>query len=205
MLQSAQLQLFSCEVKKKRVHTASVWDKFYYVYAFNNTNYNKLCKAMFNNNIQLLTRLASIPEQQATKIVQKKDFHTLRNLCYVLENGMRKPLGDEPHIFRLKTLDKLRQLLVDYYQPEDLLKVQDNASSITNVHNGYIYHEERYNTELYSYEKKTYKGQKFIVKSIELLKVQNKDIATQLKYYIKILRLCRNGYSLEDAIKEREK
>lgn len=185
---------------EKRNHFKAEWEKFYSVWAFDFTKYNLLRKMIANNDFDRLDDLAlNITAEQ----LKKYDIETLRQLCYVLdENGQRQHLGDKKHIYRTKTLIKLRSMLVPYIEYGTLMSfAQIGENEIVKDFGDFIYYEERYTTEKYLYQGGRFKGQKFTTKDIELKWVVDTDTKTQIKAYIKVLRLCRRGKSLEEAVK----
>lgn len=189
--------------KKKRNHFNAEFDKFYSVYAFDFTKYNKLCKMLSTRNFNELNRFDDIQPEEFQKL-RKIDKEKVKKYCYVLdENGKRRHLGDEAHIFRFNSLKKLREALVPYVDFFALMSFQQDLSNeIKREFNDYTYYEERYITEYYIHNGNWYKGQAFINRDIELNWVVDADIKTQIKAYISVLRLCKKGTSLDEAVRE---
>lgn len=118
----AQLQLFECKVKTKRIHFKPNWDKFYTVYMFDQTKYHRLMEAVVNKDESKL----SADERELLKgytIFQREE---IKEFCYVRDNeGNKKPLGDERHIFRIRTLHKIYAKLYEYAHLNPLLAKEE--------------------------------------------------------------------------------
>ena len=184
----------------KRNHFKAEWEKFYSVWAFDFTKYNLLRKMIANDDFDRLDDLAlNITNTQ----LKKYDIESLRQLCYVLDDeGKRQHLGDKKHIYRTQTLLNLRSMLVPYIDYEVLMSFQQCLDdAIVKDFGDFVYYEERYTTEVYLYQGARYKGQRFTTKDIELKWLVDADTKTQIQAYIKVLRLCRRGKSLEEAVK----
>lgn len=82
--------LVSVDTKFKKRERPLKWRKFYSVYAYDFTGYHNFCK---QNPIPLNI----IPQE-----------------FYILENGTKKHLGDEKHIFRIKALHSIYTKIYDF-------------------------------------------------------------------------------------------
>ena len=185
----------------KRNHFEAEFDKFYSIYAFDLSKYHALCKMLFTRDFRALDRYPDINPDKFKNLC-KREKNKVKRLCYVLDDdGKRQHLGDEKHIYRVKALKRLREALVPYIDFLTLMTFsQDLSTEIIRDFGDYTYYEERYTTEYFIYGGTKYKGQAFTIKEIELKWVANLDIKTQVKAYISVLRLCKRGKSLEDAI-----
>lgn len=202
---------------EKGLRFSANWWKFYTVYKYDFELYHAL-KTDIANKPNLLLIALRLPEIASCtyffyfviiRMLRKTDEETVRNMCYVLdEEGQRQYLGDQPHIFRVKVLQRLRQALTDYkeslfFQPQVVYvdKITAQEEEIRQDFGDYTYYEERYTTEYYIHGGTRFKGQTFVTKDIELNWVADADIKTQIKAYISVLRLCKKKTSLEEAIK----
>lgn len=117
----SQLKLkFDCEikVKEKRVRFKPDWDKFYTVNMFDNTKYHSYMEAVANRDFAKL----SDSEKELLQGFTAFQREEIKELCYVRDDdGNKKPLGDEHHIFRLKTLHKIYSKLYEYAHLNPLL------------------------------------------------------------------------------------
>lgn len=189
----AQLQLFECKVKTRRIHFKPDWDKFYTVYMFDQTKYHRLIEAVVNKDESKL----SADERELLKDYTIFQREEIKELCYVRDNeGNKKPLGDETHIFRIRTLHKLYAKLYEYAHLNPLLakeevinrlKYQDDLTlaesaiicRLKDLNNkGYIIHFD----EL---------GNTLEIKGTELL-----PIAERVKAHIGLLRRLKRGERL---------
>lgn len=186
---------------EKRKHFSAEFDKFYSVYAFDFTKYNKLCKMLSTRDFKDLNLFEDINPEEFQQL-RKFDKDKVKEYCYVLdENGKRRHLGDEAHIYRVNVLKKLREALIPYIDFSILMSFQQDLSSeIKREFKDYTYYEERYTTEYYIHGGTRNKGQSFVTKDIELNWVADADIKTQINAYISVLRLCKKGTSLDEAV-----
>lgn len=206
---------------EKRLRFSANWWKFYTVYKYDFELYHAI-KTDIANKPSLLLIALHLPRIPACvylfyfltiKALRKSDDEKVRNMCYVLDEfGQRQFLGDQPHIFRVNTLKQLRQALTDYlpcllFQPQVVYtdKKQEQEQETIQDFGDYTYYEERYTTEYYIHSGTRYKGQAFITKDIELKWVADADIKTQITAYISVLRLCKKGKSLDEAVRKVKK
>lgn len=205
---------------EKGLRFSANWWKFYTVYKYDFELYHTI-KTDIANKPEFLFSALHLPTIPASlylfyflmiKALRKTDEEEVRNLCYVLDNeNQRQHLGDQKHIFRVNTLKRLRQALVDYV-PELLFKPQvvyadekkEQGKEIVSDYGEYTYYEDHYTSENYLYGGTKYKGIEFTTKDIELNWVRDTDLKTQIKAYIAVLRICKKkkDISLDAAIKE---
>lgn len=187
--------------KQKRNHFKAEWSKFYSVWSYYDTKYNDLMKMITQRNYSLLTRYPDI-KYETIKDLTRYDTDKIKNLCWALDaEGQKQHLGDARHIYRVKTLNRLRTILAGYFDLEkhfNCQRTEDNE--IIKKFNYYTFYINRYTSEWYIYQGKQYKGQKFETKEIDLHWVFDADIKTQVKAYINVLRACKSGLTLDDAI-----
>lgn len=186
------------------------WWKFYTVYKYDFELYHEI-KTDIANKPSLLLIALYLPTIPACvylfyfltiKMLRKSDEAKVRNMCFVLdEHGQKQHLGDAKHIYRISVLKNLRANLADRCF-DVLFQPQTEETTIVRDFGDYTYYEERYTTETYIYGATRYKGQAFITKDIQLNWVADEDIRTQVKAYINVLRLCKKGVSLDEAVKQ---
>lgn len=198
----AQLQLFECKVKTRRIHFPPDWDKFYTVYMFDQTKYHRLMEAVVNKDESKL----SADERELLKgytIFQREE---IKELCYVRDNeGNKKPLGDERHIFRIKDLYDICLKLYEYAHLNPLLakeevinrlKYQDD---LTLAESAFICRLQELNTKGYSiyfdcyYDKK---GKLVLDNMLEIKGTELLPIAERVKAHIDLLRRLKRGERL---------
>lgn len=187
----AQLKLFECKVKNKRVHFKADWDKFYTVYMFDQTKYHRYMEAVANVDYSKL----SVEEIDLLKNYTVFQREEIKELCYVRDEDNKKiPLGDEQHIFRLRVLHKIYHKLYEYahlnpllakeeiinrlkYQQDLTLDESAILCRLRDIDNkGYTVHFDDYTLE---------------IKGTEML-----SIAERLKAHIELLRRLKNGEKL---------
>lgn len=197
---------FVYSLKGKRIHPPAEFEKFYSVWAYYDTKFNDLCKMISQRNYSKINRYPDITKELLDGLTLH-DTDKIKNLCWVLDDeGQKRHLGDKKHIFRTKTLKNLRALLVEFLDYETLMSfAQIGENEIIKDFGDFVYYEERYTTEFYIYQGTRYKGQQFTTKDIELKWVVDADIKTQVKTYIKVLRLCRGGLPLQEAVQKVKK
>lgn len=102
--------------KGKRERYAPIWKKFYSVYQFDFTLYHQICddvvnKPPFNSlAIYLTPTLFTFYLIYFTVIstLTKFEEQRIRKLCFVLdENNKKKHKGDEKHIYRIRSLQRI--------------------------------------------------------------------------------------------------
>ena len=122
------------------------------------------------------------------KSYTRKDFDKLKLLCYAKdEEGKKIHLGDQKHIFRFKTLNNLKSLLVKYLENRPVF----HSDSVKISFDNFTYYQE-------AYEARDPKDR--IIEEIELDWIENYNIKQKINTYIKILRLCRKGMLLQQAV-----
>lgn len=194
---------FVYSLKDKRTHPPAEFEKFYSVWAYYDTKYNDLCKMISQRNYSKLNRYPDITKEVLDSLTLF-DTDKIKNLCWVLDDdGQKVHLGDKKHIYRTKTLKNLRALLVEFLDFEIMMSfAQIGENEIIKDFGDFVYYEERYTTEFYLYQGVRYKGQQFSTKDIELKWVVDSDTKTQIQEYIKVLRFCRSGLTLQEAVKK---
>lgn len=167
-----------------------VWDKFYSVYAFNETKYHDICDA-FEKHKWL--KLYKYPELRINELTNctRKDKERFKKLSYVLEEGQKQHLGDEKHIYRYKTLNKIKELIANYI---DYHFTEQNQES-----EYYTLYIEEYTDDYYTYRGTQYKGQNFKVVEVEINNTWQLSIKQRLLIHLEALRLLRKGLDIEEA------
>lgn len=175
---------------KKRIHyDEPKWEKFYSVYACDFTKYNAICKAITDNDFVKIKQNYPEINIETIKSYTRKDFDKVKLMCYVKdEAGNKIHLGDQKHIYRFKTLNNLKTLLVKYMTSRPALF--HNSVKIP-------FHNFTYYQELYE-EAKDPKDR--IIEEIEFEWLEDFTIKQKINIYIKTLRLCKTGISLENAV-----
>lgn len=201
---------------EKGLRFSANWWKFYTVYKYDFELYHAL-KTDIANKPNLLLIALRLPEIASCayfsyfltiRTLRKTDEETVRNMCYVLdEEGQRQYLGDQPHIYRVNALKRLRQELTAYYEqgflkPQVVYSDTSKEQEIIEDFGDYTYYEENYTSEYYIHGGTRYKGQAFTTKDIELNWVADADIKTQITAYVSVLRLCKKGTSLDEAVRK---
>jgi len=190
-------------MQKVNAALTETWDKFYTVYMFDDIKYHKLCK-----------------EQPNT------DRESLKLQCYVKdEYGKRIHLGDQKHIFRIRSLHKIQEELAEYCK--DLRSKidffdNDGSSAIETEYftlyyeyfakGSYTYGAESeskanehtpqlslFNIESKANEYKILKPWSYF--EVELKGSCNKSIKERISSHLGCLALCKQGFSLNEAAK----
>lgn len=197
----AQLQLFECKVKTKRIHFKPDWDKFYTVYMFDQTKYHRLMEAVVNKDESKLFA----EERELLKgytIFQREE---IKELCYVRDNeGNKKPLGDERHIFRIRTLHKLYAKLYEYAHLNPLLAKEEVINrlqyqdDLTLAESAFLCRLQELNQKGYSiYFDYYYKKGKLVLDNmLEIKGTELLPIAERVKAHIDLLRRLKRGERL---------
>lgn len=169
-----------------------VWDKFYSVYAFNETKYHDICDAFEKHKWLKLYKYPELKIEELTNCT-RKDKERFKKLSYVLEEGQKQHLGDEKHIYRYKTLNKVKELIANYI---DYHFTEQNHES-----EYYTLYIEKYTDDYYTHQGTQYKGQNFTITEVEINNTWQLSIKQRLLIHLKALRLLRQGYSIEEACK----
>lgn len=176
------------EVKKRIHYVEPKWEKFYSVYACDFTKYNALCTAITDQNFDKVIQNYPDVDLITLKSYTRKDFDKLKLLCYAKdEEGKKIHLGDQKHIFRFKTLNNLKSLLVKYLENRPVF----HSDSVKISFDNFTYYQE-------AYEARDPKDR--IIEEIELDWLENYNIKQKINTYIKVLRLCRKGILLQQAV-----
>lgn len=118
-------------------------------------------------------------------IFNRVNPYRVLDLCYTLdENGKRQSLGDERHIFRYKTLEKVRMLIA-----KELLGPYCLCRDISVLK--YLYKRTGIVLEVQ-------KGQE----GAEIAHLWNKPIKERLSINMSLLKGLRKGLEIEDAVKQ---
>lgn len=160
---------------KKRIRPlVPSYKKVYATYQFDWEKYAMIYKKVQNLAIKFNDK----------EIYNRVNPYRVLDLCYVLENGKKQPLGDERHIFRYKTLEKVRRLiakeLLNHYElstDESVLK--------------YLYKRTGIALEVQ-------KGQE----GAEIAHLWNKSIKVRLIVNMRLLKGLRKGLEIEEAVKQ---
>lgn len=196
-----QLQLFVCKVKTKRIHFKPDWDKFYTVYMFDQTKYHRLMEAVVNKDESKL----SAEERELLKGYTVFQREEIKELCYVRDNERnKKPLGDERHIFRIRTLHKLYAKLYEYAHLNPLLAKEEvinrlqYQNDLTLAESAFICRLQELNTKGYSiYFDRYYKKGKLVLDNmLEIKGTELLPIAERVKAHIGLLRRLKRGERL---------
>lgn len=198
----AQLQLFECKVKTKRIHFKPDWDKFYTVYMFDQTKYHRLMEAVVNKDESKL----SADERELLKDYTVFQREEIKELCYVRDNeGNKKPLGDERHIFRIRTLHKIYAKLYEYAHLNPLLAKEEVVNrlkyqdDLTFAESAFICRLQELNAKGYSvYFDRYYnkKGELVLDNMLEIKGTELLPIAERVKAHIDLLRRLKRGERL---------
>ena len=156
------------EIKEKSEQPQ--YDKFYSLYAFDEVSYHRLLKDYINHF--KLESVYKIPYEERKK---------MREVCYIRDfYGEKMPKGDEKHIFRIATLNKLyHKLYVMYLFSFEILHEVDNIGGIL------FYHEDQ---------------------TAEIDGFQNKSIKERVQAIIMLMRelkKCNKTKVCVDKVKER--
>lgn len=168
-----------------------VWDKFYSVYAFNETKYHDICDAFKNHKWFKLYKYPELRIHELTNCTSK-DKELFKELSYVLdEEGQKQHLGDEKHIYRYKTLNKVKELIANYIDYHFTNKKPGSEY--------YTLYIEKYTDVYYTHQGTQYKGQKFKIIEVEINNTWQLSIKQRLLIHLQALRLLRQGHSIEEA------
>lgn len=119
------------------------------------------------------------------EIYNRVNPYRVLDLCYVLdENGKKQPLGDERHIFRYKTLEKVRKLIAN-----ELLERYNISTDVSVLK--YLYKRTGIVLEVQ-------RGQE----GAEIARLWDKPIRERLSINLKLLRGLRKGLEIEQAVKQ---
>lgn len=163
------------EIKKygnTRVHLlVPTYKKVYSLYQFDWEKYAAIWK-----------RIQKVALKYDLKIFKKTSPYRVLDLCYTLdENGKRQSLGDGQHIFRYKTLEKIRRLIA-----KELLGHYKLCRDISVLK--YLYKRTGIVLEVQ-------KGQE----GAEIAHLWDRPIRERLSINMKLLKNLRNRLEIEDA------
>lgn len=155
-----------------RVHLlVPTYKKVYSLYQFDWKKYAAIWK-----------RIQKVALKYDTEIFTKTSPYRVLNLCYTLdENGKRQSLGDEKHIFRFKTLEKVRRLIA-----KELLGSYDLCRDVSVLK--YLYKRTGIVLEVQ-------KGQE----GAEIAHIWDRPIRERLSINMDLLRGLRDRLEIEDA------
>ena len=159
--------------KRKRIrYKIPCYKKAYSVYQYNQTKYYKIYK-----------RIQKLALTYSEDIFHNTNPYRVLQVCYVRDKaGNKKKLGDEKHIFRTKTLQKLLTEIADYLLIA--YELQDSTDVLK-----YLYR--RTNLILYTEDGNN---------QAELLETINKPLKIRLQAHITLLRQLHKGLEIEDAV-----
>lgn len=209
--------------KKKRVRTAPVWDKFYSVYKFDSEFYHKLCyDVKFKPNLPpFIIKTSTLTSKNLLKLVLYLiithsltifEKEIIRDFCYIRDdNGIKSHCGDQNHIYRYKTLVKLRSALVNYITTDDFQRIFHSTENSVKIDKGlYTIYAEKYDTDVYFHRDMvnparnpagaTYKGQKFEVFEVEINNTENLPLKERIQLHINLLRKLRKGQTFDEVL-----
>ena len=161
-------------VKKKRIrYKIPCYKKVYSVYQYDAVKYHRIYK-----------KIQQLAIKYDENIFYRVNPYRVLNLCYLRdENNQLQELGDERHIFRYKTLDKVLREIADYlliaYELEPSKEVLKYLFQKTHI---IVYLRNGYN-------------------QAELYKTLDKSLKIRLKVHIKLLGYLQQGMEIEDAAK----
>ncbi len=163
---------------KKRIRPlVPSYKKVYAVYQFDWDKYAMIYKKIQKTACQLNDK----------EIFNRVNPYRVLDLCYTLDkNGKRQSLGDERHIFRYKTLEKVRRLIA-----KELLEHYNLCKDVSVLK--YLYKHTGIALEVH-------KGQE----GAEISHLWNRPIRERLTANIKLLRNLRAGLEIEDAVKMKQ-
>lgn len=164
MMQYFQPPLFGNDVKN--VVQMEQYDKFYTVYMFDNIKYHKLLKQFFKEHNRF-----------GVYDLSEKERKDLKKQCYVLDDeGLRIPLGDERHIFRIAVLQKLHEKIYMLFS-NNFYGFETEPENI----DGLIFYPDELQAELEG--------------------TWNLSIKERVLIHIALLKLLRNKLPIKEAVK----
>lgn len=151
-----------------RVHyIVPAYKKVYSVYQYDWYEYSQIFK-----------KIQKLSFKYGVQIFDKTNPYKVLKLCYIKEEGQLVGLGDQKHIFRLKTLQNLYTLIAgELTERYNLLMSEDVLN--------YLF--KRTKIRFYPFEKQA-----------EFLSPHPQTIKTRLLIHIQLLRLLRKGLELEE-------
>lgn len=158
--------------KKKRVrHSIPTYKKVYTVYQYNRKRYSEIFK-----------KVRALAYKYGRHIFDNVSPYKVLNLCYIRDkNGKLQHIGDEKHIYRIRSLQNILKEIADYlfiaYELEnnpDVLK--------------YLF--KRTHIILYSQDTE---------QQAELFEAYRLPLKVRLKIHITLLRYLQKGLEIEDA------
>jgi len=113
--------------KKIRVHyTIPAYKRIYSVYQYDQLKYNEIFK-----------KVQKLAFKYGKKIFDNVNSYDVLKQCYVLDNGVKQHLGDEKHIYRYGTLEKvlseLAQTLLHKHKLQNTPDVMQYLFKRTNI------------------------------------------------------------------------
>lgn len=161
------------ETDKKRVRKdIPTYKKVYSVYQYDREKYMRIWSKLR----KLAIRLGN------PSIFFRVNPYAVLNHCYLRENNKLKHLGDERHIFRLRSLNEIQKAVYGYAkEPCNMTFVKELSWNRHGVI--FYYHFEEGGTA-------------------EIDGTQLVPVKERLKKHIKLLRALRKGCSLQKAVKE---
>lgn len=161
------------------------WKNFYSVYAYDYTAYHDFCKALYNRN-DILRDYSKILKQVQKDInlivyililqnVTQENEPQYRNWFFVLDKEDKKQhRGDEKHIYRVATLQKIYEKIYDFCNINPFMKFDS-----IDYHGLTLWYEDK----------------QAEIKGTELLSIKDR-----LRLHIKLLKSLRQGKVIQDAI-----
>lgn len=179
---AAQLSLFPNFVEqnlllqdspRKRVrYKIPTYKKVYSVYQYDREKYS----AIWNKLHRLALRLNN------AKIFFGVNPYSVLRHCYIKEDGRFVHLGDEPHIFRIKSLHDIQSEIYNY-SSKPLCRMS-NSEELSWQQCGILFFYDCQNGGI-----------------AEIAGSQSDNLKTRLKKHIKLLRNLRKGYGLQKAVR----
>lgn len=187
------LQLTLFDTKKYTKFEFPDYQKRYSVYAYDHTKFVKKYK-----KIKKLAQDEGNPD-----IYWSVNPYDIIEQCIIRnKDGTKKHLNDEKHIFRLKTLHRVYELLA-----QEVLKGQQLIpfdGCFIDLHKVRVTLN-KYDDEIYEHKKVRggfgkYRGERFIVVNAELQGSEMLPIYQRLKIHLNLLRELRNGLTIKQAV-----
>jgi hypothetical protein len=187
------------------------WKNFYTTEMYDYSTYHKFCvdvwdKSVLINNLWLALKTNNINLFNALSLYAifvfpadyKKDERTFREWFYILdENGKRQPLGDYLHIHRMPTIYKIYRKIYDWL----------GLNPLSRDINGDKFEDFTYKgLKVWRYEfAKCADEPTYVDYGAEIYGSSNIGIKDRVTLHIKLLRLLRKGFSIEESLRKIER
>ena len=161
-------------VSYKKAYFTEAYDREKYMEIF--AIYKKLCE-----------------KYKRPDIMRRIDPYVEVKKCFIYEGGLVKSMGDQKHIFRIKTLHKIQQKI--YETIGDWVGDKPNQYQ-KEGHNMLNFWVERYKSGKYEYKGKKYNGKSFLYYGAEIKNTWDLPIKQRIKLHIQLLRQLRKKSSV---------